>query len=117
VAKEKEMKKDSTIYKCKECGVKYDINETIRVYGDMHWVGRFCSALCVTKATCQEAKDDTKRLSDHLINIIELFDKIKFVEIETREICGQNMAIVSLPEYDELFKYIEKDVKGNRGWD
>lgn len=96
---------------CEYCKKEYDIKEVRRVFGDTMWAHRFCSAICVTKASCQEAKNDSQTLSDHLINIVKLFDEIKFVEIDTKDICGQNMAIVSLKEYDELFRYIEENIK------
>lgn len=36
--------------KCEICGEEYDRAETNRVFGDMHWTFRFCSAQCYTAA-------------------------------------------------------------------
>jgi hypothetical protein len=34
---------------CQMCERQYDVNETIRVFGDMNWVNKFCTAQCMTK--------------------------------------------------------------------
>ena len=35
--------------KCEICGKPYDQKETIRVFGDMNWAHKYCSAQCYTK--------------------------------------------------------------------
>ena len=50
---------ENKVCRCKICGKKYDINETIRVYGDMWWAGQYCSAQCYTKWKMTDNKGET----------------------------------------------------------
>jgi hypothetical protein len=44
---------------CKTCGISYDIEETVRVYGDMLWTDIYCSPQCYTKALTKK-QDEQK---------------------------------------------------------
>lgn len=38
------------MFTCDQCHKMYDIKKTIRIYGNAHWVTKYCSAQCYTKA-------------------------------------------------------------------
>ncbi len=46
------MEKERAMNTCIVCGEKYDVKNTKRVFGDMHWIyNHQCSPICHTKYT------------------------------------------------------------------
>jgi hypothetical protein len=52
------------------CGKEYDIDETIRSFGDMVWTSIYCSAQCYTKAITQGQKITTSITLPNVIYLV-----------------------------------------------
>ena len=61
--------------KCKFCQKDYDVKETKRIFGDVWWVGVYCTAQCYTKSMfitdILEVSMKIERNSDFRIKVMD----------------------------------------------
>ena len=61
--------------KCKFCQKVYDVKETKRIFGDVWWVGVYCTAQCYTKSMfttdISEVSMKIERSSDLMVKVID----------------------------------------------